>query len=252
MTQVPQFSIIIPSLNEEVNLPILLKSIADQTHLDFEVIINDSGSTDRTKELTLPFQNSIPNLRFIEYKTKNVSQARNNGASHAKNDWLIFFDADVEIEKNFIQGIQSHIQTNNLDALTVWNRPKTNNIKGVFTLALLNTSMTIFQKIKPAANGPCIIMKKNLFESLNGFDDSIFFGEDFDIIQRAHKIGAKFAVFTTPILYVSTRRFEKEGLLTSFSKSIKALFYQFIFGPIRKPIFEYEMGGQYYKKNTKY
>jgi len=251
MSQKPFFSIIIPSLNEEINLPILLKSLTQQTDLDFEVIINDSGSKDRTKENVEKLQSSIPHLQFIEYKTKNVSQARNHGASLAKSDWLIFFDADVEVKKDFIEKIKIHISANILDSLTVWNRPRTNNIKGVFTLAILNASMTLFQKIKPAANGPCIIMKKKLFESLSGFDDTIFFGEDFDIIQRAHKKGAKFAVFTTPILYVSTRRFEKEGIITSFSKSIKALLYQFVFGPIRKPIFEYEMGGQYYKKNPK-
>jgi len=251
MSQKPFFSIIIPSLNEEINLPILLKSLSIQTNRDFEVIINDSGSSDRTKEFVLQIQNTVPNLRFIEFKTKNVSQARNHGAALAKSDWLIFFDADVEVETNFIEGIENHIKINNLDALTVWNRPKTNNIKGIITLNMLNTSMTLFQKIKPAANGPCIIIKKSLFQSLKGFDESIFFGEDFDLIQRASKKGARFAVFTTPILYVSTRRFEKEGLITSFSKSIKALLYQLFLGPIRKPIFEYEMGGQYYKKNPK-
>lgn len=251
MSQNPRFSIIIPSLNEEINLPILLESLSKQTNRDFEVIINDSGSKDRTKELAMLLTDSVPNLNFIEYVTKNVSQARNHGATLAKSEWLIFFDADVEVEANFIEGIENHIKKNNLDALTVWNRPKTNNIKGVITLNMLNTSMTLFQKIKPAANGPCIIIKKSLFQSLKGFDESIFFGEDFDLIQRANKKNARFAVFTSPILYVSTRRFEKEGLITSFSKSIKALLYQLILGPIRKPIFEYEMGGQYYKKNPK-
>ena len=243
------FSVIIPSLNEEYRLPLLLESLALQTKGNVEVIVNDSGSKDRTKEFAQNLGAKLPSLRFITNPTKNVSAARNHGASIAKGKWLIFFDADVEVERDFIEKVEVHIKTNNLDALTVWNRPKTKNVKGVMTLALLNMSMTLFQKIKPAANGPCILIKKELFERLKGFDDTIFFGEDFDLIQRANKLGARFAVFPNPILYVSTRRFEKEGLFSSLFKSFKALFYQLIKGPIRTPIFEYEMGGQYYKKS---
>ncbi|MFA5136164.1 MAG: glycosyltransferase [Patescibacteria group bacterium] len=244
------FSIIIPSLNEEYNLPILLKSLATQTSRNFEVIINDSGSKDKTKEYAESFKDMLPSLNFITHPTKNVSMARNNGAYHAKGDWLVFFDADVEVEKDFIEGVEKHINDSRPDSMTVWNRPKNSNLQGAITLNLLNLSMTIFQKIKPAANGPCILMKKELFEMLKGFDDTIFFGEDFDIIQRAHKLGKKFAVFPKPMLYVSTRRFEKEGIFFSLYKSLKAIAYQLIFGPIRKPIFEYEMGGQYYKKKN--
>ena len=116
----------------------------------------------------------------------------------------------------------------------------------------MNYNMSLFQNIKPAANGPCIIIRNDLFARVGSFDESIVFGEDFYLIQKAHQLKAKFAVFTEPYLYVSARRFEKEGLIFSLYKSIKAIFYQLFFGPIRKPLFKYEMGGQYYDdKNTK-
>ncbi len=242
------FSIIIPTLNEEKNLPVLLKSIGNQPDKDFEVIIADSGSTDGTKSEASKFADKIPYLRFAEHRVKNVGAARNYGASLAKGQYLIFLDADVEIGENFLTGIKEKINLNHLDTLTVWNRSK-NNFIGKLILGLLNLSMTVFQKIKPAANGPCMIVKKELFNKIGGFDETITFGEDFDLIQRLHKKGAKFAVFQKPTLYVSTRRFEKEGLFLSLQKSIKALLYQLVFGPIRKPIFKYEMGGQYYKEH---
>jgi len=245
----PYFSIIIPALNEEINLPILLESITKQTSRDFEVIVCDSGSKDKTKINSLPFNKSLPALQFIEGKFKNVSMARNHGASFAKGEFLIFFDADVEIASDFIEKIKNHIDHDNLDMLTVWNRDKTNSIVGKIILGLLNWNMMIFQKIKPSANGPCMIIKKEIFNQIKGFDETIIFGEDFDLTQRAYKLHAKFAVFPTPILYVSARRFEKEGLFFSLYKSIKAILYQLFIGPIRKPIFDYEMGGQYYKKN---
>jgi len=240
------FSIIIPTLNEEESLPSLLQSIAMQPYKNFEVIIADCFSKDKTKLIALSFKNRIEKLTFIQKKFKNVSQARNHGASLARNDFLIFFDADIKIEKKFLEEINKKASLYNLDALTVWNRAE-KGIKGKFIFTLMNISMSLFQKIKPAANGPCIIVKKNFFEKVGGFNEEIVFGEDFDLIQRLVEIGAKFAVFSKPILYVSTRRFEKEGLILSLYKSLKAICHQLFLGPIKKPIFEYKMGGDYYK-----
>lgn len=244
------FSIIIPTKNEEENLPILLTSLANQTDKDFETIIVDSFSSDKTAFIVKHFQNKLFPLFFYQEKFKNVSQARNFGAKKAKGEFLIFFDADVEPAKDFVSEIKKKIIDYHLEATTVWNRAK-RGIKNKFIFTLMNLVMTLFQKIKPAANGPCMIIKKSVFEKVSGFDEEIVFGEDFELIQRiVKKEKAKFKVFPQPILYVSTRRFEKEGLLKSLYKSIKAIIYQLFFGPIKKPIFEYQMGGEYYKKNS--
>jgi len=240
------FSIIIPTLNEEKNISLLLNSLAFQTYKNFEVIVTDSFSVDKTKFITESFREKLTKLKFIQKKFKNVSQARNYGASLSKNEFLIFFDADVKIEDIFLEEINKKINRYNLDALTVWNRAE-KGWRNKFIFFLLNLSMLLFQKIKPAANGPCIIVKKSFFDKVNGFDEEIVFGEDFDLIQRLAKKKTHFAVFSKPILYVSTRRFEKEGIVRSLYKSIKAILYQLLFGPIKKPIFDYKMGGQYYE-----
>lgn len=242
------FSVIIPSLNEEKNLEVLLSSLSKQTDMDFEVFISDCFSTDKTKEVTNQFKNKLPALTFNQKKFKNVSAARNFGATAASGEYLIFFDADVEPEDNFIKQIKEKILQFNLDALTVWNRPKTKNITGIIILTILNIALSLFQRIKPGANGPCIIIKKDLFEKLKGFDETIVFGEDFDLIQKAWRAGAKFAVFSKPRLFVSARRFEKEGFFLSVYKSLRALVHQLFTGPIRKHIFDYQMGGQYYQE----
>ena len=243
------FSIIIPTLNEEKNLPLLLESLAGQTFRDFEVIVCDGGSTDSTKEKANSFSAILPALNFHAYNVKNVSGARNKGAEMSNGTFCVFFDSDVKVENSFLEGIKKHLEKNQLDALTVWNRPDNKSFTNKIIFFLLNFSMTLFQKIKPVANGPCIIINKMLFDEIHGFDEQIVFGEDFDLIQRAHKEKARFAVFSKPYLYVSGRRFEKEGIISSLFKSLKAVAHQLILGPIRKPIFEYEMGGQYYKKN---
>ena len=245
------FSIIIPTLNEEENLPIILTSIKNQNYKKFEVIICDSFSKDETKKIAFSFSKKL-NLNFYQKQFINVSQARNYGAKKAKGDFLVFFDADVQIEKNFLSEINEKINHYQLDILTVWNRAK-KGLKGKLIFTLMNIIMSLSAKIKPAANGPCMIIKKSKFFEVKGFNESIVFGEDFELTQRIVKTGGKFMVFRKPILYVSTRRFEKEGIILSLYKSIKAIIYQLFFGPIKKPIFEYQMGGDYYKvKNSNF
>lgn len=244
----PYFSIIIPTLNEEANLPILLGSLSKQTFRDFEVIIGDCGSKDNTEKNAQKFHKLLPCFLFTKQSRHSIGAARNNGAKHAKGKYFVFLDADTKAEKDFLQGIKKHVEEDKVDFLTVWNRSEKDFLTGKLVFALLNNAMSLFAKIKPGANGPCMIVSRELFEKIKGFDPDIVFGEDFDFAQRAHKAGCHFGVYKFPVLYVSTRRFEKEGFFKSLYKSLRALAYENIFGPIKKPIFEYEMGGQYYKK----
>lgn len=248
MSTSPYFSIIIPAHNEERNIGKLLQTIADQSYKNYEVIVNDSNSQDETCKVVEEYRKVFPSLALLEEKTPNVSAARNNGAKYAKGEYLVFFDADVFIEEHFLKAIARHISLDHPSMLTVWNRPTPPSWRGRFLFGMMNRIVQLVQNTHPAANGPCIIMKKELFESIEGFDQSIFFGEDYDIVKRAFKKGGVMRVYRNPLLFVSTRRFEKEGVIVSLYKFISALLYQLIIGPVRKPIFKYEMGGQYYKK----
>ena len=243
----PFFSIVIPTHNEERNIGKLLGTIAKQSHRDFEVIISDSASTDDTFKVADGFKKQFPSFLFLEDKIKNVGAARNNGAKSAKGEYLIFFDADVSIEEHFLKATMRHIQIDHPSMMTVWNRPWPPSWRGRVLYGLMNRLVQMLQNVHPTANGPCIIMKRTLFESIGGFDQTIFYGEDFDIMKRAYKKGGVMKVYRNPLLFVSTRRFDKEGLIVSLYKTITALLYQFIIGPVRKPIFKYEMGGQYYE-----
>jgi len=244
---IPYFSIIIPTHNEELHIRKLLNSISQQSYRDFEVIVSDSASLDKTREVCESYKDAIPLLTVLDKETENVSAARNNGAAHAQGEYLIFFDADVYIEEHFLKSVKRHIQVDHPTMMALWNRPSPASIKGRIIFGLMNRSVQLLERIHPTANGPGIIMKRGLFESIGGFDQTIFFGEDFDLIKRAHQIGGKMRVYKNPLFFVSTRRFEKEGLIVSLYKSIRAVIHQLFLGPIRKPIFKYEMGGQYYE-----
>ena len=95
-------SALIITLNEEIHMQELL------TDLQFvdEVIVVDSFSTDQTKAIATTFAN----VRFIENRFENYTAQRNFAISQAKNDWILFLDADErltpELKAEIVQTVQ--------------------------------------------------------------------------------------------------------------------------------------------------
>src|SRR3989338_2350043 len=88
-------SIIIPTLNEEKYLPKLLDSIKNQNFSDYELIVADFNSKDRTREIARRY-----GCKIVLGGIPGV--ARNNGSRVAKGEYLLFLDADVILPKHFL------------------------------------------------------------------------------------------------------------------------------------------------------
>lgn len=93
----PLVSVIIPTLNEEDFLPLLLTSIRNQTYQPIEVVVADS-STDNSPEVARSF-----GVTVVTVPELNVSRARNEGARAARGDILVFMDADCILEPPFVE-----------------------------------------------------------------------------------------------------------------------------------------------------
>src|SRR3990167_8387264 len=98
-----KLSVIIPVYNEEDVIIDCLKSLSHQIYKDFEIIVVDDGSTDNLK---LKSQN----LKILTQNHKGPGAARNLGAKHAKGDILIFVDADMTFDKDFIKELVAPIK----------------------------------------------------------------------------------------------------------------------------------------------
>ena len=81
-------SIVVPTKNEEAYLPILLASLRGQTFQDFEIIVADAHSTDRTREIALQAGAKVVDGGM-------PGPGRNRGAAVAQGEIIFFFDADV-------------------------------------------------------------------------------------------------------------------------------------------------------------
>ena len=105
----PTISIIVAIFNRKDELFELLNSLNHQTDKDFEIIIVDDGSK---IDLT-PTIHQFDEMLTIQYFRKDNSGpglSRNYGARRAKNEWLVFVDSDVIVEKDYIQNIKKDIE----------------------------------------------------------------------------------------------------------------------------------------------
>ena len=86
------FSIIIPLYNKEQTIEQTIQSVLMQKMEDMEILVIDDGSTDNSASLVK--QISDGRIRLISVPNGGPSSARNHGIREAKNDWLLFLDAD--------------------------------------------------------------------------------------------------------------------------------------------------------------
>ena len=93
-----RFSFIIPALNEEDYVEPCVRSIQGQTCKDYEIIVVDNGSTDRTAEIARQL-----GCKVVNEQKRGISHARNKGAKIAIGDILCFVDADGVVSNNWLK-----------------------------------------------------------------------------------------------------------------------------------------------------
>lgn len=243
------FSIIIPTLNEEKSLPRLLRSLAKQTYREFEVIVVDGSSDDETLKRAKEFTAQLPSLTITTSRKRNVGEQRNIGAVNAKGKYLVFFDADVQIPPTFLAKINMHIEKEKSFFITTWLRPDSHNHQDKLVVAVTNIGIETAQKIdKSFVAGFNIIVHRLVFEQMGGFDQNVVHAEDHDFSFRCHRAGIRLRILRQPRLVMSLRRFRKEGYFAILKKYTRSSLYLLLRGPIKKALFEYEMGGHVYER----
>ncbi|HMK53832.1 MAG TPA: MJ1255/VC2487 family glycosyltransferase [Methanobacteriaceae archaeon] len=215
-----KLSIIIPTYNEEKYLPLLLKSIGAQEFRDFEVIIADAGSQDRTREIALE-----EGCRVVDGGLPAVG--RNRGVEAANGDYLLFLDSDVCLTDGYLGSALEEFQERDLGIAITQISPLSDGRLDKMAHDFANFFMRKVESFKPHGAG-CygILTLKELHQKAEGFDEDLDFGEDTDYIERVAEL-APFRVLRQPRLLVSTRRVEEEGMKRVAYKYAKSTLYQF-------------------------
>jgi len=88
----PRFSVIIPIYNKEKDVETTIKSVLNQTYIDYEVILVDDGSTDNSLDIVNAIEDD--RIQIFTKQNEGVSKTRNYGITKAKAEYIAFLDAD--------------------------------------------------------------------------------------------------------------------------------------------------------------
>ncbi len=243
----PLFSIIIPTLNEENYLPLLLNDLTCQTQTDFEVIVIDGNSQDHTVINAEKIISGL-NLKIYELPLKNAGQQRNYGAKKARGKFLLFLDADIRLAADFLFKLAKNIRQSPFQIFTVDVTTDSTKISDKILVWWSNFGHYLTKIIKkPYIPGYAFMMEKNIFQKSEGFRQDIVYGEEFDLSNRAGVMKFKFGLYRQPRVILSLRRFHRDGIIKTFLIQNLSSLYMYFHGPITKKIFSYPMGGKGYK-----
>src|SRR3989338_6801288 len=230
-------SIIIPALNEEKYLPKLLKSIKKQKFRDYEIIVADHNSKDKTRKI------AMKSGCIIAKGGNSPGISRNGGFKKSKGSLILFLDADVILPDNFLDDLMKRLEEKNVDCASFNAVPISDKWIDKIAYFLCGLYFVIIQKIKPHSNGPCIFVKRDIHKKINGFDNSLIVGEDLNYVERAAKAG-KYRFFMKPFIYASVRRLNKEGRLKNFLRYAYISIYRiFTRKEIKGDSLKYKFGG---------
>ena len=199
-------SIIIPTLNDRLNLSNLFSDISKQTLSPFEVICVDGGSTDGTIELVKSYCGKC----IIEtQKPNNGILCTNLGAEHAKGDILLFTASDVRLSPFTISMIQSDFLFDK-DLIAMTGMPKLYDGNRIckFEYSLYYFIAYHLSKYRFISSGSFLAVKRDAFLKLNGFPYS--YNCDGELGMKLHKMGK--TKFSRALTYqTSARRYNKYG-----------------------------------------
>ena len=187
------FSIIIPFRNEAQLLPNLLQSISELNYPTdlFQVILVDDDSEDGFEIAHYNFDFKVlSNLRKSNSPKKDAIET---AFLQAKNTWIVTTDADCLVPENWLKTLDAFIRENNVEMVIGPVSYQTNDdflhhFQLLELISLQGATIGSFGINKPfMCNGANFAYSKNVFQSLNGFQDSnhIASGDDVFLLQKA-------------------------------------------------------------------
>ncbi|HEY9888470.1 MAG TPA: glycosyltransferase family A protein, partial [Candidatus Obscuribacterales bacterium] len=116
----PKISVIVPTYNAENTIEETIQSVLQQTFTDFELLVINDGSTDKTLEVLANIQDS--RLQVLTFPNGGVVESRNRGIQNASGEYLSFLDADDLWQKDKLAEQLSALEANPAAAIAYsWN-----------------------------------------------------------------------------------------------------------------------------------
>lgn len=196
----PEISVIVCGRNSEKFIEECIESIMQQEFKDFELIVVDDYSADKTKEKIKELQKKH-SIRLIELKEhKGISKARNHGIKAAQGKFIAFIDSDCIAEKDWLKELKKGFEENtvsvggpNIVPANASQKEKIFDellllISGLGSNYVKNSKEITEAKHNPSCNS---MYSKEILEKMNGFNEKLSSNEDPELDFRINKTGKK-------------------------------------------------------------
>lgn len=192
----PRFSVIAPLYNKEDYVVRTLESLARQTFRDFEVIVVDDGSTDRSAQRVEAFLAEHPDcshFHLVRQQDMGVSHARNRGVELSTGEYVAFLDCDDWWEPEFLQEMDGLIRRYPQAGLYATGyyivkygqrRVAPVGVESTFVDGLIDYCDVYARTLCMPVTSDTVAMRREVFLESGGFRTGITLGEDFDLWIR--------------------------------------------------------------------
>jgi radical SAM superfamily enzyme YgiQ (UPF0313 family)/glycosyltransferase involved in cell wall biosynthesis/2-polyprenyl-3-methyl-5-hydroxy-6-metoxy-1,4-benzoquinol methylase len=214
----PLVSVIVPAYNAEEYIAAAIESVLIQNYRDFELLIINDGSTDRTEEIAHSFKDG--RIRFFRQENRGLAATHNRGIRQSRGEFITKLDADDKMMPDFVsrhlQEFDKHPDADlvycddflidqNEKPIRIIKRPEYTDRK------LLIRDM--FRSGFPVVPFRTCI-RRSVFDKIGFFDEKLSIGEDYDMMRRLVKHGLKICHLPSA-LYL--RRMTENSLSRNFS-----------------------------------
>jgi GT2 family glycosyltransferase len=208
-----KLSVVIPCLNAAATLGVQLDALAGQRwEGEWEVIVADNGSTDRSREIAEGYRGRLPGLRVVDASDRRgQAHARNLGAAAAGGDAFLFCDADDEVAPGWLAALGHALERHDFVACR-YDNEKLNPVWVQRThLNPQKDGVTSYDypPFLPHAGGGGLAVTRRAHEAVGGFDESLPALEDTDYCWRLQLAG--FQLHFAPEAVVNIRHREDLG-----------------------------------------
>ena len=223
------FSIVIPTYNMEKFIKKSVKSVLNQTYKNFEILVIDNHSKDKTRQII----NNFKSNKIKYFKIKNygvIGKSRNLGIKKSKGNWIAFLDADDQWFKHRLLIIKKEIEKKNFDYIASSEIIRILKKKKIWHYGFKkNNIYENFLRFGSVFSTSASVVKKN-FLSKNKiiFSENIFFSsfEDFDFFLNMSRKNAKFHfirdVLGEHLFHKDSTTLKKKDYDLSYKKVIKS------------------------------
>lgn len=222
MKKLVKVSIVIPAYNEQSYIENCLFSLLrseQKTNIDYEVILVDNNSTDKTVEVAKKFKKGM-NLKIVSEKKQGRGAARARGFEKAQGEIILSADADTSFYKGWIETLTSDIKDEVVATATSANIKDCSFLTNLSYNFMQSQAAYLYRIIFGYSwlVGFSFAILRSAYEKSGGFNPHLQAQEDIDLSLRVAKVG-RIKFIDKPVI-ISGRRF-KEGLLMGIYEYIK-------------------------------